>query len=161
MGPQLGLAPVTVSGRLWIHQLQLTVEDFIHEVHDIHHPIASSLYYHDQKQESMRRAKIFTTVRAMQFLDYFENILQRNKSGKGYMIGRSLTYIDLSMFQLVSGLRYALPRMMSRVEKQIPGLVTLHGRISQRSNIAAYLASSRRIPFNEDGIFRHYPELDR
>ena len=160
LGPRLGLVPAAESARLWAHQLQLTVEDFIHEIHDIHHPIANSLYYQDQKQESLRRARIFTAGRAAQFLDYFEDVLRRNKSDKGYMIGRRLTYIDLSMFQLVSGLRYALPRMMLRVEKQIPGLVKLHKRVSQRSNIAAYLASPRRVPFNEDGIFRHYPELD-
>jgi len=160
LGPRLGLAPATESGRLWAHQLQLAVEDFVGEIHDIHHPIASSLYYDDQKEESLRRAKIFTAGRAAQFLGYFEDVLRRNKAGKGYMIGRSLTYVDLSMFQLVAGLRYALPRMMLRVEKEVPGLVTLHQRVSQRPDITAYLASQRRIPFNEDGIFRHYPELD-
>ena len=160
LGPHLGLAPRAGAGRLWAHQLQLTVEDFIHEIHNIHHPISGDLYYHEQKKEAMRRANYFTSERALQFLEYFEDVLRRNKTGKDYMIGRSLTYVDLAMFQLVYGLRYALPRMMSRLEKKIPGLVLLYDRVSMRPNIAAYLTSRRRIPFNEDGIFRYYPELD-
>jgi glutathione S-transferase len=160
LGPHLGLAPRAGDGRLWAHQLQLTVEDFIHEIHNIHHPISGDLYYHEQKREAVRRANYFTTDRALQFLEYFEDVLRRNKGGNGYMIGRSLTYVDLAMFQLVYGLRYALPRMMSRLEKKIPSLVLLYDRVSMRPNIAAYLTSKRRIPFNEDGIFRYYPELD-
>jgi len=161
LGPRLCLAPRAESGRLWANQLQLTVEDFVREIHDVHHPIAGSLYYHEQKAEALRRANYFTGERATQFLDYFEDVLVRNNTGKGYMIGRSLTYIDLSMFQLVAGLRYAFPKMMSRLHPKIPRLVALHERVARRPNIADYLASQRRIPFNEDGIFRHYPELDR
>lgn len=160
LGPRLGLVPKAESGRLWAHQLQLTVEDFVKEIHDVHHPIAGSLYYHEQKKEARRRAGYFTGDRAAQWLGYFEDVLRRNKSGKGHMVGRRLTYVDLSMFQLVTGLRYALPRMMARLEPKIPGLMALHDRIIRRPNIAGYLASERRIPFNEDGIFRHYPELD-
>lgn len=160
LGPRLGLVPKSESGRLWAHQLQLTLEDFIGEIHGVHHPIASSLYFHQQQREARRRAQYFTTGRAAQFLGYFENVLACNRAGSGYMIGRSLTYVDLSMFQLVAGLRYALPGMMARLEPEIPGLAVLHERVAQRPAIAAYLESGRRIPFNEDGIFRHYPELD-
>ena len=160
LGPRLGLIPKAEPSRLWAHQIQLTVEDFIGEIHDIHHPISSALYYHEQKTEAQRRAKYFTKDRAEQFMGYFEDILRRNRTGKGYMIGRTLTYVDLSMFQLVAGLRYALPKMMTRIEPNIPGLIALHDRVAERPNIAKYLASERRIPFNEDGIFRHYPELD-
>lgn len=160
LGPRLGLAPESEAARLWIHQLQLTVEDLVVDIHDTHHPVASSLYYEDQKPEARRRAEYFTTERAAELLGYFETVLARNGPGR-HMAGRSLTYVDLSVFQIVAGLRYAFPRMMSRLEPSIPGLVALHDRVAQRPNIAAYLASGRRIAFNEDGIFRHYPELDQ
>ena len=160
LGPRLGLAPKAEASRLWAHQLQLTVEDFIIEIHNSHHPIASGLYYHEQKREARRRTSYFTGERAQQFLCYFESVLQNNPTGKHWMVGRSATYADLSMFQLIVGLRHAFPNMMARLEAKLPGLVTLHNKVSQRPNIAAYLSSPRRLPFNEDGIFRHYPELD-
>jgi len=161
LGPRLGLAPKAEAGRLWAHQLQLTVEDFIIEIHNTHHPIASGLYYHEQKREALRRTGYFTGERARQFLHYFEGVFQSNPSGKRWMLGRSLTYVDLSMFQLIAGMRYAFPRMMARLEAELPGLYSLHDKVSERRNIAAYLSSQRRLSFNEDGIFRHYPELDR
>lgn len=160
LGPRLNLVPKTEAARLWTHQLQLTVEDLVVDVHQTHHPVASNLYYRQQKPEARRRAKYFTEERAPELLHYFERVLQCNSTGKGYMIGRSMTYVDLSMFQIIAGLRYAFPKMMTRLEPKLPGLVALHERIAQRPNIAAYLASARRIPFNEDGIFRHYPELE-
>ena len=160
LGPRLGLSPKDEAGRLWTHQLQLTVEDFVIEIHDTHHPIAGNLYYHEQKREARRRATYFTEERAGQFLHYFERVLARNSAGKGWMVGRRLSYVDLSMFQIVAGLRYAFPKMMVRLEPEIPRLTELHERIARRPKIAAYLASRRRLPFNENGIFRHYPELD-
>ena len=160
LGPRLGLVPKAEAQRLWAHQIQLTVADFIIEVHDVHHPVGASLYYEDQKPESLRRAPIFTRERAPQFLGYFERILRGNSGGKGFMIGRSAGYVDLSMFQIIAGMRYAFPNAMARLERKTPRLVELHDRITQRPNIAAYLASKRRIPFNRHGIFRHYPELD-
>lgn len=160
LGPRLGLVPKAEASRLWAHQLQLTVEDLVIDIHDTHHPIAMSLYYEDQKPESRRRAKYFIEERAPELLDYFENVLQRNPGKRGYMVGRSLSYIDLSMFQLIAGLRYAFPKMMARFEKNIPGLVSLHEAVAQRPNIRAYLASERRLQFNQDGIFRYYAELD-
>ncbi len=159
LGPRLGLAPKAEPGRLWAHQLQLTVTDFLVEIHDTHHPISGSLYYHQQKAESRRRAKYFTRDRLPKFLDYFEQALQRNSRGRGYMIGRGLTYVDLSMFQLIEGLRWAFPGIMVRVERSIPGLAALHDKIALRPKIARYLVSERRIPFNQYGIFRRYPEL--
>jgi glutathione S-transferase len=166
LGPRLGLVPKAEATRLWAHQLQLTVEDLVVDVHDVHHPVASSLYYEDQKPESTRRARFFTEERAPELLGYFENVLRRNLGGKrragrgGYMIGRSLSYVDLSMFQIIAGLRYAFPRMMARLEPEIPGLAALHDRVGRHPKVAAYLASERRLPFSEEGIFRHYPELD-
>ncbi len=161
LGPRLRLAPDSDAGRLWLHQLQLTVEDLVVDIHDTHHPMAMSLYYEDQKPESRRRADYFVRERAPELLGYFETVLQRNTGGSGYMVGRRLTTIDLSMFQIIAGLRYAFPNMMATLEAEIPGLVALHDRVARRPNIAAYLASERRLPFNEDGIFRHYPELDK
>lgn len=161
LGARLGLAPKAERGRLWLHQLQLTVTDFLVEIHDTHHPIANSLYYLQQKPEACRRAKYFTRDRLPKFLDYFETVYDRNSSGRGYMVGRSVTYVDLSMFQLIEGLRYAFPRTMAKLGRSIPGLVSLHEKIAARPNIARYLASDRRIPFNQYGIFRHYPELER
>jgi glutathione S-transferase len=160
LGPRLKLAPANEAGRLWAHQLQLTVSDFVDEVHDVHHPIAVSLYYRQQKPEARRRARYLTGERIPKFLDYFERVLQANRRGRGWMTGSALTYVDLSMFQLVAGLRYAFPRTMRRLEPGFPGLVALHGRVCEVPAVAAYLESERRIPFNEYGIFRHYPELD-
>ena len=159
LGPRLRLAPKSEAGRLWAHQLQLTVSDFLVEIHDTHHPIAGSLYYRQQKPEAQRRAKYFTRDRLPKFLGYFETIL--NRSGGAHMLGRTFSYVDLSMFQLVAGLRYAFPKTMARTEADYPRLTALHDRVVARPNVAGYLASKRRIPFNPYGIFRHYPELDR
>jgi glutathione S-transferase len=161
LGPRLGLAPKSEAGRLWTHQLQLTVADFVTEVHDTHHPIAGSLYYHQQKPEAQRNARHFIDERAPKFLGYFEQVLDGNSKGRGWMVGRTLTYVDLSIFQIVAGLRYAFPRTMARLEPEFSGIVALHDRVSRRPNVAAYLASERRVPFNQDDIFRHYPELER
>ena len=160
LGPRLGLVPKAEANRLWAHQLQLTVEDLVVDIHDTHHPVSANLYYHDQKKEARRRAQYFREERAPELLGYFERVLDHNRTGRGYMVGRSLSYVDLSMFQIVAGLRYAFPRLMARLEPRIPRLAELHGRVAQRPNLAAYLGSVRRLPFNENGIFRHYPELD-
>jgi glutathione S-transferase len=160
LGPRLGLVPKAQASRLWAHQLQLTVTDFVAEIHDVHHPIAGSLYYHQQKDEARRCAAHFTGERLPRFLGYFEEVLAANSGGRGYMIGRTLSYIDLSMFQLIAGLRYAFPNALKRRARRYPGLLGLHDKVAARPGINAYLASPRRIPFNEDGIFRHYPELD-
>lgn len=158
LGPRLKLAPRDEAGRLWLHQLQLTVTDFVKEIHDTHHPIAGSLYYDDQKMEAKRFTQYFLKERAPKYLGYFEGVLK--KSGGPYLLGRKTTYIDLSIFQLVEGLRYAFPNAMRRIEQKVPGIVAVHDKVAARPHIKAYLASERRLPFNEWGIFRHYPELD-
>jgi glutathione S-transferase len=160
LGGRHKLAPASEAGRLWVHQLQMTVVDFIKEVHNTHHPIASSLYYEEQKDEALRYTDVFRKLRAPKYLGYFERVLEQNSGGGKYMVGRSLSYVDLSMFQIVAGLRYAFPKAMRGWEKKTPLLVALHDRVAARSRIAAYLQSPRRIPFNESGIFRRYPELD-
>jgi len=157
-GPRHGLAPKADASRIWVHQLQLTITDFVVEVHDSHHPIASSLYYEDQKPEAKKRTRDFWDERVPKYLGYFEGLL--GKSGDSWVTGRRLSYVDLSLFQIVEGLRYAFPKRMKAFERDIPKLCDLRDRVAARPRIAAYLASERRIPFNEDGIFRHYKELD-
>jgi glutathione S-transferase len=158
LGPQLNLAPRDEAGRLWAHQLQLTITDLVVEIHDTHHPISSWLYYEQQKAAAKRRTKVFWRHRVPKFLGYFERVLAKN--GGKYLIGGRLSYVDLSLFQVVEGLRYAFPKRMKRYEKKISGVVALHERVAARPRIKAYLASKRRIPFNEWGIFRYYKELD-
>lgn len=160
LGPRLKIAPKSEAGRLWTHQLQLTIADFLVEIHDTHHPVAGSLYYEDQKKEARRRAADFMKNRMPKFLGYFERVLGQKFSGKRYMLGAQLTYVDLSMFQVVAGLTYAFPYATRRAARKHPRLFALHTRVQERPRIAAYLASPRRIPFNNEGIFRHYPELD-
>jgi len=138
--------------------LQLTVSDLLQEIQCTHHPIAHGLYYDDQKPEALVNTKHFLAERLPKFLGYFERVLGGVKGG--HMLGRSLSYVDFTMFQLLAGLRFSFPRTMRRVEADHPGLVALHDRIATRTRIAAYLKSPRRIPFNDRGIFRHYPELE-
>jgi glutathione S-transferase len=159
LGSRHGLAPKTEAGKLWLHQLQLTITDFVVEVHDTHHPIGSSLYYEDQRAPARKRTDEFWNERVPKYLGYFEKLLKDN--GGAYVSGRRISYVDLSLFQIVEGLRYAFPNRMKAFERKIPGRVELRDRVAARPNIKAYLASDRRIAFNEDGIFRHYKELDK
>ncbi|MBD8626578.1 glutathione S-transferase [Oxalobacteraceae sp. CFBP 8753] len=159
LGEQHGLAPRTEPGRLWVHQLQLTIADLVTEAHDTHHPIASMLYYEDQKPEAKRRAADFVETRIPKFMAYFARLLA-NPESRDYLLGERVSYADLSLFQVIEGLRYAFPNAMKKVEQEHPELTGLRDRVAARPRIAAYLASPRRIPFNQDGIFRRYPELD-
>ncbi|MDQ0010950.1 glutathione S-transferase [Luteibacter jiangsuensis] len=155
LGPRHGLAPESESRRLYAHQLQLTITDLVAEVHDTHHPISTEQYYEDQRAEAKRRAKDFCESRIPKFLGYFEQVLER---GGGKHPLREHSYVDLSLFQVMAGLDYAFPKTMAR--QNLPLLRELARRVADRPNIAAYLASERRVPFNTNGIFRHYPELD-
>jgi glutathione S-transferase len=158
LAPRHGLVPKSEASRLWAHQLQLTLADWLVEVHDSHHPIGGAFYYEDQKPESKRRAAHFTAERLPKFLGYFERVLEREMGG--WLLGKTFSYPDLSLFQMIAGLRYALPRAMGRLERKYPRSVALHERVAARPRVAAYLASKRRVDFNRHGIFRHYPELD-
>jgi glutathione S-transferase len=161
IAPRLGLVPKDEASRIGAHELQLTITDFVAEVHDTHHPIGTSLYYEDQKAEARARSKHFRAQRIPKFLGYFESVLAANKRSKGrHAVGRASSYVDLSLFQVMVGLAYAFPKALRRIDKDFPRLVALRDRVAARPGIAAYLASPRRIPFNEDGIFRRYPELD-
>jgi glutathione S-transferase len=159
LGRRHNLAPAGESGALWTHQLQLTLADVVAEVHDTHHPIASGLYYEDQREAARECAKHFRAERIPKYLDYFERVLERNGSDE-HLVGRKLTYADLSLFQVVSGLQYAFPHAMAALAPRYPRVLGVKVAVEQRPRIASYLASSRRIPFNEEGIFRRYPELD-
>lgn len=154
LGPRLGLAPESEAARLWLHQLQLTIADWLVEVHDVHHPIGSGLYYEEQKREAKRRAEDFRINRLPKFLDYFGALAAQKQRAR-------ITYVDLSLFQMIAGLRYAFPRAMAGLERRRAWAAALHDRVAARPRIAPYLGSARRIPFNESGIFRHYSELDR
>jgi glutathione S-transferase len=160
LGPRLALTPADAAGRRWVHQLQLTIGDLLTEVHDTHHPIASGLYYEQQKPEAARRAADFLSTRLPKFLGYFERVLARNPDSRSWLAGASLTYADLSMAQAIAGLRYAFPRGTERALGSCPRLRALHERVFARPRIKAYAASPRRLPFNNHDIFRHYPELD-
>ena len=158
LGPRLNLAPSREAERMWAHQLQLTVSDLVVHIHDTHHPVSGWLYYEEQKPAAKRRTDDFWRYRVPKFLGYFERVL--NQNGGTYMVGRRLSYVDLSLFQIVEGLRYAFPKRMKRFERKVPLLVALHDRVAKRPRIAAYLASQRRIPFSQWGIYRYFKELD-
>lgn len=161
LAPRLGLAPSSEALGAFARGLQLTVTDFVAEIHDTHHPISNDLYYEDQKKEAKARATAFLDHRLPKYLGYFERVLETNPDGAGHPVGAALTYVDLSLFQLATGLAYAFPNAMARFATKYPRLAALHNAVKARPRIAAYLASPRRLPFNESGIFRHYRELDQ
>ncbi|HEY5947125.1 MAG TPA: glutathione S-transferase [Kofleriaceae bacterium] len=158
LGEQLGLAPSSEQGRLVARTIMLTIADLVAEVHDTHHPIAVDKYYDDQKQPAALRAQAFRTARMPKFVRYLERNIER--SGSGVLVGDDITYVDLAAFQIVEGLTYAFPRAFARHHDDAKLLLALRDRVAQRPRITAYLTSERRLPFNEHGIFRHYPELD-
>jgi glutathione S-transferase len=160
LAPRLGLVPKSEAARVWANQLQLTIADWLYETGQTHHPIANVLYYEEQNTEAKKRAAHFTSIRIPKFIGYFERILKVNSKGAAFTFGRKISYVDLSLFQMVEGLRYAFPRTMTKLEPQCPRLIDLHDRVRARPRITAYLSSPRRLPFNELGIFRHYPELE-
>lgn len=161
LAPRLGLVPDAEALRAEASQIQLTLADFVDEIHDTHHPIAGSLYYEDQKAAAKRRARDFVKERMPKYLNWLEKILARNHKSDGqWLVSAERTYVDLSAFQIVEGLRYAFPNAMARLEPQIPRVIALRDRVAARPRIASYLRSKRRQEFNQMGIFRHYPELD-
>jgi glutathione S-transferase len=160
LAPTLKLVARSEQARTWTHQIQLTIADMVNEAHDTHHPVAASLYYEEQKPEALRRASDFCRARMPKYLQWFETILSRNPVGPRHLVGARLSYADLSLFQLVEGLRYAFPKAAAKTLAKATAVVDLHDRVAALPRVAAYLRSERRIPFNEQGIFRRYPELD-
>jgi glutathione S-transferase len=159
LGLALNLAPRDEADRLWVNQIQLTVADLVAEAHDTHHPIDVGAYYEDQKDAAKARAEVFRRRRIPKYLGWFEGLLAA-QGDDAWLLGEKVTYADLSLFQVVEGLTYAFPKAMGRITRKTPQLMALADRVRVRPNIAAYLASPRRITFNDEGIFRHYPELD-
>ena len=160
LGPKLGLAPQEELERLWVHQIQLTINDLVGEIHDTHHPVGGFLYYEDQKPEALRRSQGFRTKRIPKYLDWFESILERNPKGSEHLAGGSITYADLSLFNVIEGLCYAFPRAMAQALPDYPLVTAVRRSVGQHPRIEAYLISERRLPFSEEDIFRRYPELD-
>jgi glutathione S-transferase len=160
LGPKLGLTPKDEAGRIYAHGLQLTITDFVSEVHDTHHPISTDLYFEDQRKEAKARSTAFLQHRVPKFFGYFERVLSDNPAGSAHAVGADLTTVDLSLFQIWAGMTYAFPHAFANAGKLYPSLEALTKSVAEQKNVAAYLASDRRIPFNESGIFRHYPELD-
>lgn len=160
LGDKLDLAPKASRQKLWTHQIQLTIADFVLEGHDVHHPIGAGEYYENQKPESQRRAREFREERVPKFLDWFEGILTRNPEGPAHLVGDRLSYADLSLFQVMDGLTYAFPKLMSGLVERYPSIRALCSAVAEHPKIGAYLASKRRLPGNEHDLFRHYPELD-
>jgi len=157
LGPRHALTAETASGQLWVHQLQLTLADFIVEIHDTHHPVGGGLYYHEQKPEAKRRTEDFLANRLPKFLGYFETVIER---GKGHWLtGKRLTYADLSLAQVVAGLRYAFPDSTPKALRKCARVGALHDAVFARPRIAGYVASGRRLPFNNDDLFRRYDDL--
>jgi glutathione S-transferase len=160
LGGPLRLAPANEAGKLWTHQLQLTILDLYLEIFDTHHPLGDGYAYEEQKAAARRRAKDFLKVRLPKFLGYFERVLTLNRAGAPWLVGRRLTYADLSLAQVIAGLRYAFPRACGRELRRRPRLCALHDAVFARPRIARYVASGRREPFNNEDLFRHYPQLD-
>jgi glutathione S-transferase len=164
LGPRLKLVGAAEADAVWTHQIQLTIADLVTEAHDVHHPLGIGLYYEDQKKEALRRAQEFRRERIPKFLGWFEKVLERNPRNRAreqpHLVGARLSYADLSLFQVIDGLLYAMPKATKRVLKKAPRVAALHETVPRNRRLAAYLASERRIAFNEEGIFRKYPELD-
>ena len=158
LGQQHDLVPSNLADRYWLNQLQLTIADLVAEVHDVHHPVGMTDYYDDQKPEAARAAGQFRDERLPKYLDHFEDAARQGPSD--WLVDHRWTYGDTSLFQLVEGLRYMMPRRMKTLEPDYPHLLRIHAAVADLPGIRAYLKSDRRLPFNEDGIFRHYPELD-
>ena len=157
LGRRHGLAPEDPAGEVHALELQLTIADLVGEVHDTHHPISAALFYEEQKPAAKRRAAHFVKERLPRFLGYFERVLEH---GDDWLVGTRVSHADLSLFQALEGLAYAFPRAFARTSEATPGVLALRERVRGRPRIAAYLASERRLAFNQEGIFRHHPELD-
>lgn len=155
LGDRHGIAPADEKTRRWLHEVQLTISDFVAEVHQVHHPVGVGLYYRDQKREAARFAREFREERMPKFLGWFERSVEGD-----WLAGADWSYGDTSIYQLIEGLHYMFPRRMKAIEGDYPKLIAIRDRVAHLPGVAEYCASDRRIGFNTQGIFRHYPELD-
>jgi glutathione S-transferase len=162
LGDRLGLAGDDEIEKHWTLSHTLTALDLNNETHDTHHPVASQLYYEDQKEEALKKAKDFRESRIPKFFGFFERVLKGNEEGQGkFLVGSKLTYADTTVWQVLNGLKFAFPKELEARAKEYPTLFeTFYPSIQEQSRLKEYLASDRRLDYGE-GIFRHYPELDR
>jgi len=152
------LVPTEPQGRARALQVFLTIFDVLGEVHDTHHPISKARFYEDQKQAAKQNATSFLQDRLPNHMAYFDRVL--SQAGGAYLLGHTLTYVDLAMYQLLLGLKHAFPKGASQVLTQTPGLSALFDKVAAQPRVAAFKASDRSVAFSNDGIFRNYPELD-
>jgi glutathione S-transferase len=155
-----GRLPAGRSGESDAQHLAGTLYDFVVEIHNVHHPLSSALHYEEQKTEAARAAMAFVEHRLPKFLGFFERCIEHNAGREPWLLGTDLSYVDLWLFQVTEGLRYAFPKTMSQRMGSYPKVASANDAVRARPPLASYLASERRIPFNEQGLFRHYPELD-
>lgn len=160
LAPTLKLVARNEQARIFTHQIQLTLADLVDEVHATHHPVATGLTYEEQQPEALRAAREFCRDRLPHYIDWLESIVARNPAGQRFLVGGKLSYADLSLMQVVDGLRYAFPLAAERALQRAPWVRKVRDRVAGLPRIAAYLKSERRLAFNQDGIFRQYPELD-
>jgi glutathione S-transferase len=161
LGDRLALAPTDAAGKLWTHQLQLTISDLYLEIFSTHHPLGDAYAYEEQKSAAKRRTKDFLATRMPKFLGYFERVLERKHARGPWMVGARASYADFSMAHVIAGLKYAFPKASGKALRNHPRLRALHDAVYERPGIARYLASDRRLPFDNEDLFRHYPQLDR
>jgi len=153
-----GLGSGEMETDLQLFQLQIDIADFVEEVHSVHHPIAHDLFYADQMDAAFEKAGYFRAQRIPKFLIHFDNAIAAG--GGPFSLGQQWSHVDTSLFQLMEGLDYAFPNYMKEMQGSWPHLEGLQGIVPEIEPLAEYLASERRIEFSEDGIFRHYEELD-
>ncbi|KEY69018.1 hypothetical protein S7711_03320 [Stachybotrys chartarum IBT 7711] len=163
LAPKLGLAPAAGPAVYHLNAIVLTLLDgFVNELHETHHPIATSQYYDDQKPEAKKRSKSYREERLPRFLGYAQRLLDAKTSGDGpWLYGGSLTYADLVLFQGIHGTKYAFPKTVEKLQKsgKYDGVFALFDAVQERPNIKAYMASDRRVDYSQ-GIWRYYPELE-
>ncbi|KAI0012376.1 glutathione S-transferase protein-like protein [Xylariaceae sp. FL0662B] len=164
LGPKLGLAGSREDDVYRVNALALTALDGLcNEVHDSHHPIAVMLPYEDQKEESLRRSQYWIKNRLLTHLEYWQKALVGDKeTGGPWLLGTTLTYADLVLFQCLDGTTYAFPNAMKQAREsgKYDRVFELWEAVKARPNIAAYLGSNRRQKYQDWGIYRHYPDND-
>jgi len=153
-----GFGAGELSRDLQLIQLQLDITDVVEEVHSVHHPLGVGKYYEEQKEAALIRAKEFREERMVKWLNHFEHEL--SLEGGPFVLGERWSHVDTSLSQLLRGLAYAFPRRSAALQGRYPRLQACREAVANLPGVAAYRASDRCIPFNKDGIFRHYPELD-
>jgi glutathione S-transferase len=119
LGPKLGLVPgidENPNNLFRVNALALSALDGLsNEVHNCHHPISTSLYYEEQKDESIRASTAWVTKRLPIFLAYFQKVLSGEASGQGpWLFGGKTSYADLVLYH-VRAFAHFIPLPVNRV----------------------------------------------